>query len=210
MAGSVDGAMSSSQGQGGSGKSQAQVQVDSKTGGTSATSQSGGEKHQSESEVQANEKGGLANAQSSGPGQTSSQAQIGFRPQDASNDQLNNLFNGGGQASSQSGAHSGQSQTQISGSFKYGISYHGAAQSASGTKEQVASYKQQNAKLFESIGQFSARSDRNSLGADFVPQGQAAGRSIPAAYDAVPYTATDNDVQLRNQPAPGKQPHHTY
>lgn len=184
--------MSSSQGQGGSGKSQAQVQVNSKTGGTSATSQSGGEKHQSESEVQANEKGGLANAQSSGPGQTSSQAQIGFRPQDENSEQQNNMFNGGGQASSQSGAHSGQSQTQISGRFKYGISYHGAAQSASGTKEQVASYKEQNAKLFESIGQFSSRSNRNSLGAEFgVPAGNAASLS----------PSTPDVLQLRNQPA---------
>lgn len=110
--------MSSSQGAGGAGKSQAQVEINSKTGGTSATSQSGGIQHLSQSEVQANEKGGLADAQGSGPGQTSSQAQIGFRPQNENGEEQTNVFNGGGQASSQSGAHSGQSQSQIHGNFK--------------------------------------------------------------------------------------------
>lgn len=184
--------MSSSQGQGGSGKSQAQVQVNSKTGGTSATSQSGGEKHQSESEVQANEQGGLANAQSSGPGQTSSQAQIGFRPQVEDNEEQNNMFNGGGQASSQSGAHSGQSQSQINGRFKLGISYHGAAQAASGTKEQVASYNKQSAKLFESIGQLNSRSDRNSLGADFGTPTGGMKRRIQT-----PQSASNNNISAK-------------
>lgn len=103
----------------------------------------------------ANEKGGLADSQGSGPGQTSSQAQIGFRPESGSNDDQSNVFNGGGQASAQSGAHSGQSQSQIQGSFKYGISYHGAAQAASGTKEQVATHREKNKKLFQDIGAFS-------------------------------------------------------
>lgn len=178
VAGNSDGAMSSSQGQGGVGKAQSQVEVNAKTGGTSATSQSGGEKHQSESEVQANEKGGLANAQSSGAGHTSSQAQIGFRPQTDGPEEQNNLFNGGGQSSATSGAFSGQSQSQIHGKFKYGISYHGAAQSASGTKEQVATYKEQNAKLFQSIGQFS-RNNRHTLGEQF----QHAAPSSPQAVD---------------------------
>lgn len=114
--------MSSAQGTGGAGKSQSQVEVNAKTGGTSASSQSGGTQHQSQSEVQANEKGGLADAQSSGPGQTSSQAQIGFRPEGESLDEQNNIFNGGGQASAQSGAHSGQSQSQINGNFKLAFS----------------------------------------------------------------------------------------
>lgn len=51
-------------------------------------------------------------------GQTSSQAQIGFRPESGSNNQIANPFNGGGQASAQSGVHSGQSQSQIHGNFK--------------------------------------------------------------------------------------------
>lgn len=38
--------------------------------------------------------------------------------------------------------------------FRFGVSYHGAAQSASGTKEQVASYREQNRELFNSISQF--------------------------------------------------------
>ena len=65
--------------------------------------------------MQANDKGGLADAQSSGPGQTSSQAQIGFRPgQDG--EIVRSV--GGGQASAQSGIHSGNSQSQIQGTSK--------------------------------------------------------------------------------------------
>lgn len=97
ISGGKEGAMTSAQGQGGTAKSQSQISVDAKTGGTSATSQSGGEKHESQSEVVANEKGGLADAQASGPGQTSSQAQIGFRPQEEdSQESVYNVFNGGG------------------------------------------------------------------------------------------------------------------
>lgn len=51
-------------------------------------------------------------------GQTSSQAQIGFRPESTNTIPSGNIFNGGGQASAQSGVHSGQSQSQIQGSFK--------------------------------------------------------------------------------------------
>lgn len=46
--------------------------------------------------------------------------------------------------------------------FRYGISYHGAAQAASGTKEQVSSYRENSKKLFQSIGQFS-RSNRGAV-----------------------------------------------
>lgn len=92
--------------------------VDSKTGGTSATSQTAGDGHESQSELVANEKGGLADAQSSGPGQTSSQAQIGFRPtEEDSREAIYSVFNGGGTASAQSGSKTGQSQAQISGKF---------------------------------------------------------------------------------------------
>lgn len=45
--------------------------------------------------------------------------------------------------------------------FRYGISYHGAAQAASGTKDQVSSYRESGKKLFQSIGQFS-RSNRGT------------------------------------------------
>lgn len=70
-------------------------------------------------QVQANEKGGLADAQSSGPGQTSSQAQIGFRPVgDTKDTKEGSIFSGSGQASAQSTALSGQSQSQISGKFQ--------------------------------------------------------------------------------------------
>jgi hypothetical protein len=69
-------------------------------------------------QVQANEKGGLADAQANGPGQTSSQAQIGFRPQNEDNDNQKTIFNGGGSASAQSTSFTGQSQSQINGNFK--------------------------------------------------------------------------------------------
>lgn len=46
--------------------------------------------------------------------------------------------------------------------FRYGISYHGAAQAASGTKEQVTSYREKSKKLFQSIGQFT-RSNRDAV-----------------------------------------------
>lgn len=49
-------------------------------------------------------------------GQTSSQAQIGFRPEGTN--PKGNIFNGGGQASAQSSVHSGQSQSQIQGNSK--------------------------------------------------------------------------------------------
>lgn len=149
--------MSSSQGSGGKSQAQAQVEVNEKTGGTSASGQTSGLQHSSQSEVTANEKGGLADAQSSGPGkhiiltttktkksstkiskvqkkkqnyeinsfagQTSSQAQIGFRPEgESAQSHGSSIFNGGGQASAQSGVHSGLSQSQIQGNFKY-VSY---------------------------------------------------------------------------------------
>lgn len=38
--------------------------------------------------------------------------------------------------------------------FSLGVSYHGAAQSASGTKEQVDTYREQNKNLFQTISQF--------------------------------------------------------
>ncbi|XP_031617781.1 hornerin isoform X2 [Contarinia nasturtii] len=163
VSGHKDGALSSSQGSGGKSQAQAQVEVNEKTGGTSASGQTSGLAHNSQSEVTANEKGGLADAQSSGPGQTSSQAQIGFRPEGESvQSQGSNIFNGGGQASAQSGVHSGLSQSQIQGNFKLGISYHGAAQAASGTKEQVISYREKSKKLFQSIGQFT-RANRDAV-----------------------------------------------
>lgn len=109
--------MTSAQGTGGAAKSQSQVTV-KESGGTSASSQTSGIDHDSQSEVQANEKGGLADAQSSGPGQTSSQAQIGFQPPSEDVNQQPSIFNGGGTASAQSGVYSGQAQTQIKGNFK--------------------------------------------------------------------------------------------
>lgn len=38
--------------------------------------------------------------------------------------------------------------------FRYGISYHGASQSASGTKEQVSQIREKNRELFHSIANY--------------------------------------------------------
>lgn len=60
----------------------------------------------------------MADAQASGPGHTSSQAQIGFKPAaEDSQESTYNVFNGGGTASAQSGSKTGQSQAQIGGKF---------------------------------------------------------------------------------------------
>ncbi|XP_034657851.1 uncharacterized PE-PGRS family protein PE_PGRS54 [Drosophila subobscura] len=193
VTGNADGAMSQSQGSGGPAQSQAQVQVNNKDGGTKASSQSGGLIHQSQSEVQANDKGGLADAQSSGPGQTSSQAQIGFRP---GQDTSSAASPGGGQASAQSGSHSGQSQSQIQGTSSFGVSYHGAAQSASGTKEQVDTYREQNRELFNTISQFGNSGNAVTDRADAVFSGPA----LTSESDSIP------ELQLKSTKTSKEEP----
>lgn len=131
ISGSENGVMSSAQGTGGLGQSQAQVSLSS--GELSSNAQSGGYNHGTNSQVQANEKGGLADAQANGPGSTSSQAQIGFTPYNENDtDDQETPFKGGGTASAQGGTYTGQSQSQITGKFRFGIKYTGSAQSQSG------------------------------------------------------------------------------
>ncbi|XP_076687118.1 uncharacterized protein LOC143378886 isoform X3 [Andrena cerasifolii] len=136
ITGNKDGATSNSQGTGGYGKSQAQVQLDSESGGTSTGAQSSGWNHGTNSQVQASSRGGMADAQANGEGSTSSQAQIGFQPYLKTDEKIerhSRPFQGGGTASAQSGTHRGQSQSQLEGSFQYGITYTGAAQAGSGS-----------------------------------------------------------------------------
>lgn len=131
VTGSKEGASSSAQGRGRNNKSQAQVELGSETGSVQTNAQSEGVMHSSNSQVQGGVKGGMADAQARGPGSTSSQAQIGFTPfkeGDKSHDQLKTPFYGGGSASAQSSGRTGQSQSQLQGTFKYGIQYNGAAQ----------------------------------------------------------------------------------
>lgn len=130
--GNGQGATSTAQGTAGKAQTQAQVQVATGTGATQAESQTNGGTFGTNTQVQAGPEGGMADAQSKGPGATSSQAQIGFLPYDGSNDNQKTPFRGGGTASAQSSGFSGQSQSQIQGAFKYGISYTGAAQAGSG------------------------------------------------------------------------------
>ncbi|XP_076385656.1 uncharacterized protein LOC100875482 isoform X2 [Megachile rotundata] len=136
ISGGKDGATSNAQGTGGYGKSQAQVQLDSESGATSTGAQSSGWNHGTNSQVQASSKGGMADAQANGEGSTSSQAQIGFQPYMKTDEKVerhSRPFRGGGTASAQSGTHRGQSQSQLEGSFQYGITYTGAAQAGSGS-----------------------------------------------------------------------------
>jgi hypothetical protein len=134
VVGGKDGATSTAQGQAGSGKTQSQVQLGSSNGATTAEAQSGGIYYGANTQVQAGYQGGMADAQAKGQGSTSSQAQIGFTPYQKNNttNGQKSTFSGGGSASAQGGAYSGQSQSQIQGSFLHGISYTGAAQAGSG------------------------------------------------------------------------------
>nr|XP_031826374.1 mucin-5AC-like isoform X2 [Nomia melanderi] len=136
ISGSKEGAMSNAQGTGGYGKSQAQVQLNSESGATATDAQSSGWNHGTNSQVQASSRGGMADAQANGEGSTSSQAQIGFQPYLKTDEKLEKHvrpFHGGGTASAQSSMHRGQSQSQLQGSFQYGITYSGAAQAGSGS-----------------------------------------------------------------------------
>ncbi|RVE42311.1 hypothetical protein evm_013024 [Chilo suppressalis] len=135
VSGSKKGANSNAEGRGRKNKSQASVQLGSETGSILTDSQSSGDMHSSSSQVQGSVKGGMADAQAKGPGSTSSQAQIGFTPykeeDKAAHDKLKIPFEGGGTASAQTSGRMGTSQSQLRGTFKYGITYNGAAQSGS-------------------------------------------------------------------------------
>ncbi|XP_076248689.1 uncharacterized protein LOC143188365 [Calliopsis andreniformis] len=136
VSGGKEGATSNAQGTGGYGKSQTQVQLDSESGATSTGAQTSGWNHGTNSQVQASSRGGMADAQANGEGSTSSQAQIGFQPYLKTDEKVERHakpFRGGGQASAQSGTFRGQSQSQLEGSFQYGITYNGAAQAGSGS-----------------------------------------------------------------------------
>ncbi|VVC24320.1 Hypothetical protein CINCED_3A024835 [Cinara cedri] len=133
----TNGTTSTAQGKGGKGQSQSQVVYNSESGIALGEAQSSGINYGTNTQLQAGIKGGLADAQSSGPGSTSSQAQIGFLPYESNNSTYQkSIFKGGGTASSQGGSYNGQSQSQLFGSYKHGISYNGAAQASSGKKLQ--------------------------------------------------------------------------
>ncbi|CAG9138394.1 unnamed protein product, partial [Plutella xylostella] len=135
VSGGKQGATSNAQGKGRNNKSQASVQLGSETGSLLTQAQSGGTSHSSNTQVQGSVKGGMADAQARGPGSTQSQAQIGFTPykdgDKSVHETLTNPFVGGGTASAQSSGKIGQSQSQLQGTFKYGITYNGAAQAGS-------------------------------------------------------------------------------
>ncbi|XP_016662361.1 uncharacterized protein LOC103310238 isoform X5 [Acyrthosiphon pisum] len=133
----TNGTTSTAQGKGGRGQAQSQVLYNSDNGIALGEAQSSGINYGTNTQLQAGIKGGVADAQSTGPGSTSSQAQIGFLPQESNNStNQKSLFKGSGATSAQAGSYSGQSQSQLFGSYKHGISYNGAAQASSGKKLQ--------------------------------------------------------------------------
>jgi len=133
----TNGTTSSAQGKGGKGQAQSQVLYNADNGIALGEAQSSGINYGTNTQLQAGIKGGVADAQSTGPGSTSSQAQIGFLPHESNNStNQKSLFKGGGATSAQAGSYSGQSQSQLFGSFKHGISYNGAAQASTGKKLQ--------------------------------------------------------------------------
>ncbi|XP_063394309.1 uncharacterized protein LOC134679337 [Cydia fagiglandana] len=133
VSGGKHGAISIAQGHSRNSKSQANVNLGSETGSLTSGAQSDGVMHSSNTQVQGGVKGGSAEAQARGPGSTSSQAQIGFTPfkdsDKANHDLFKTPFVGAGKASSHSNGRIGESQSQLEGTFKYGIKYTGAAQS---------------------------------------------------------------------------------
>ncbi|XP_006618702.1 uncharacterized protein LOC102680301 isoform X3 [Apis dorsata] len=156
--GDKEGAVSNAQAHGGYGKSQAQVQLNSELGATTTNAQSSGWNHGTNSQVQASSKGGMADAQANGEGSTSSQAQIGFQPYLKTDEKIEKYlkpFHGGGTASAQSGTYTGQSQSQLEGSFQYGITYTGAAQAGSGSGAAASrkpfNFNLTNTELFKSF-----------------------------------------------------------
>lgn len=164
IAGGDLGVMSSAQGTGGLGQSQTQVLLSGETGQTVSNAQSGGYNHGTNSQVQADEKGGQADAQANGPGNTSSQAQIGFNPfNENDTDDQGTPFRGGGTASAQGGAYSGQTQSQITGKFLFGIKYAGSAQAQSGGSTAPGNVTAFKPFVFPNITQLSHSSDRQNF-----------------------------------------------
>ncbi|XP_045490186.1 hornerin-like isoform X2 [Pieris rapae] len=186
VSGGKKGASSSATGSGRNNKSQASVQLGSETGAVQTNSQSSGAMHSSNSQVQGSVKGGTADAQARGPGSTSSQAQIGFTPFKDSEKSKHDLqkipFVGGGMASAQSSGRTGQSQSQLHGTFKYGITYNGAAQAgASIDKDAIFP----NRLSFEKIDVFNEK-DKN-INVDFTePPPELETEKTPETTPALP------------------------
>lgn len=145
VSGSPQGSQSVAQSHGGREQAQTQVSMGLDGSGTSAISTSQGLVYGTNTQVQAGLAGGIADAQSRGPGATASQAQIGFLPR---NQDQPNPYRGGGTATSQSGPLTGSSTAEIEGSYRYGISYKGAAQAASGRPLPQSTMRLQAMKAF--------------------------------------------------------------
>lgn len=145
VSGSPQGSLSVAQSHGGREQAQTQVSMGLDGSGTSAISTSQGLVYGTNTQVQAGLAGGVADAQSRGPGATASQAQIGFLPR---NQDQPNPYRGGGTATSQSGPLTGSSTAEIEGSYRYGISYKGAAQAASGRPLPQSTMRLQAMKAF--------------------------------------------------------------
>lgn len=208
--GDKKGASSNAQGSGRNNKSQANVQLGSETGSILTGSQSEGTMHSSNSQVQGSIKGGMADAQARGPGSTSSQAQIGFTPykdgDKNSHDKQKTPFVGGGTSSAQSNGRTGMSQSQLRGTFKYGITYNGAAQSgASLDKDAVfpnrlpfdkidvydENNKNINVDLLSTVSPPEANFDSDNPSTDVIP-------STDIPFDNTFSTARNEEINEKN------------
>lgn len=212
MSGGKEGAKSSAQGSGGLGKSQSQVELESESGATSTNAQSSGWNHGTNSQVQASSKGGMADAQANGEGQTSSQAQIGFQPyvkQDEKLERREKPFRGGGTASAQSGTYRGQSQSQLQGSFHYGITYTGAAQAGSGSGATALrkpfNFTNPDPNLFKPYKL--EDNDKVETTTELIPKEQLQGSSTSSRKTVIAITSRNSPPERRTKP---EQPQTSY
>ncbi|CAK1555032.1 unnamed protein product [Leptosia nina] len=195
VSGGKKGATSAATGSGRNNKSQASVQLGSETGAVQTNSQSSGTMHSSNSQVQGSIKGGMADAQARGPGSTSSQAQIGFTPfkdtDKAAHDLQKTPFVGGGIASAHSSGRTGQSQSQLHGTFKYGITYNGAAQSGA-SLDKDAVYP--NRLSFKNLDVFDEKEKNIDVDVTELPKGKST-EEVPDTTQALPNLAVEDQKE---------------
>lgn len=90
---------------------------------------------------------------------------------DGKNEALSKPFRGGGTASADSSTFRGQSQSQLQGSFQYGITYNGAAQAGSGSGatslRKPFNFSRNNSDPFKSLKSFETPQSTNAPESNF-------------------------------------------
>lgn len=130
--GNGTGAMSTSYGRAGKSESQSQVLFSHETGTAIAESQGGGMDYNLAGQIQAGIRGGQSDSMATGPGNTFSQAQIGFVPTFKENFLQQSIFQGGGTAISNISRHSGLTDIRFQGQFQSGLQFTGQVQAGAG------------------------------------------------------------------------------